>query len=77
MGIHGGGHLYDGVDDVPGEDGGDGLIARECVSGRLVGGGRLATKVTVLCPNTNKTNRLHKSTTYESPSLRTRLFPST
>ena len=49
----------------------------ESVSGRLVGGGRLATKVTVLCPNTNKTNRLHKSTTYKSPSLRTRLFPST
>ena len=28
-GIHGEGHLNDGVDDVPGEDGGDGLVARE------------------------------------------------
>ena len=56
VGIHDEGQLYDGVDNVPGEDGGDGSVARECVSGRLVGGGRLATKVTVLCPNSTINN---------------------
>ena len=54
VGIHDEGQLYDGVDNVPGEDSGDGLIARGCLSGRLDVGGRLATKVTVLCPNSKQ-----------------------
>ena len=61
VGIHGGGQLHDGVDNVPGEDGGDGLIARGCVSGRLDGGGRLATRLLCYVQIQNKTNRLHHS----------------
>ena len=76
-GIHGGGQLYDGVDDVPGEDGGDGLVARECVSGRLVGGGRLATKLTVLCPNSTINNvQVALSTLATFPSIHNNFKPS-